>query len=133
MVIVPCKKETRSNLILFRDRRVRKQPTSQRAVAEVVSNYLAGRDAPPAGLFILETSGGAEDLLRAAKRCCEAGEVPIVAYGCGEPASRRAGAIHGDENCARRAAREVPGGRLAGIANKDLSCGIASGNEIRRA
>src|SRR6266446_427136 len=52
MVIVPCKKETRSNSRLFRDRKVPKQPTSQRAAAEAVSNYLAGRDAPPAGLFI---------------------------------------------------------------------------------
>src|SRR5260370_10920150 len=52
--IVPCKKETRSNSILFRDRKVRKQPTSQKAWAEAVSNYLAGRDAPPAGHFYLE-------------------------------------------------------------------------------
>jgi len=87
-------------------------------VAEVVSNYLAGRDAPPAGLFILETSGGTEDLLRLWLRRTR-------------QSARRA--MHGDENCARRAAREVPGGRLAGIANKHLSRGIASGNEIRRA
>src|SRR5713101_2324449 len=53
MVIVPCKKETRSNSKLFRGRKVPKQPTSQRAVAEAVSNHLAGRDAPPAGLFYL--------------------------------------------------------------------------------
>src|SRR5260370_37697629 len=54
MDIVPWKKETRSNSRLFRDRKVPKQPTSQRAGAEAVSNYLAGRDGPPAGLFYFE-------------------------------------------------------------------------------
>src|SRR5260370_42711251 len=53
MVIVPCKKETRSYSILFRDRKVPKQPTSQRAVAEAVGNHMAGRDAPPARPFYL--------------------------------------------------------------------------------
>src|SRR5712692_10438679 len=55
MVIAPCKKETRSNSKLFRDRKVPKRPTSQRAVAEAVSNHLAGRDAPPAGLSYLKS------------------------------------------------------------------------------
>jgi hypothetical protein len=50
--IVPCKKETRSNSKLSKDQKVPKRPTSQRLVAEAVSNHLAGRERPPAGLFI---------------------------------------------------------------------------------
>src|SRR3979490_891165 len=52
-VIAPCKKETRSNSKLCRDRRVPKRPTSQRPVAEAVSTHLAGRARPSAGLFFL--------------------------------------------------------------------------------
>src|SRR5258707_13445439 len=55
MVIVPCKKETRSNSKLCRDRKVPKRPTCQRRVAEAGSNHLAGRDAPPAGLSYFVT------------------------------------------------------------------------------
>jgi len=79
MVIVPCKKETRSSSILFKDRKVPKRPTLQRAVAEAVSNHLAGRDAPPAGLSYLEPGGGAEDLLQARHGCLERREMSIVA------------------------------------------------------
>src|SRR6266571_1022145 len=53
MVIVPCKKETRSNSILFRDRKVPKQPTSQRAVAEAVSNYFDRQGRAPCRPFYL--------------------------------------------------------------------------------
>jgi hypothetical protein len=60
MAIAPYKKETRSNLKLCRDRKVRRRPTSQRLVAEGVSNHLAGRDAPPAGLFYLEVKEAEE-------------------------------------------------------------------------
>src|SRR5712691_5817238 len=55
MAIGPCKKETRSNSKLFRDRKVPRPPTSQRLLVEAVGNYPAGRDAPPAGLFYLES------------------------------------------------------------------------------
>ncbi len=49
-----CKKEIPSNLRSFKALKVPRPPTSQRRVSETVSNYLAGRDAPSAGLFILE-------------------------------------------------------------------------------
>src|SRR5947207_9368157 len=52
MVIAPCKKETRSNSRLFRDRRVPKRPTSQRPVAESVSTHLAGRRAHLPAFFL---------------------------------------------------------------------------------
>src|SRR6266571_5833429 len=55
MVIAPCKKETRSNSRLFRDRRVHKRPTSQRPVVELVSNYLAGRPRPLPAFSYLES------------------------------------------------------------------------------
>src|SRR5260370_17120018 len=54
-VIAPCKKETRSNSKSYRDRKARKRPTSQRPVDEEVSNYLAGRERPSAGLFLFRT------------------------------------------------------------------------------
>ncbi len=74
-----CKKETRSSLRLFRDRRVRKPQTSRRMAAETTSTHLAGRTRPLPALFYLESSGGAEDLLYAAKRRCEGREVSVVA------------------------------------------------------
>ena len=55
MAIAPCKKETRSNLKSFKDRKVPKRPTSQRPVAEAASNHPAGRVAPPAGLFYFQS------------------------------------------------------------------------------
>src|SRR6266436_1392657 len=75
----PCKKETRSSLRLFRDRRVRKPQTSRRMAAETRSTHLAGRTRPLPAFFCLESSGGAEDLLRAAKCCCDGCEVSVVA------------------------------------------------------
>src|SRR5258708_14920832 len=53
-VIAPCKKETRSNSKLCRDRKAPRRPASQRPAAEAVSNNLAGRKRPPAGHFYLE-------------------------------------------------------------------------------
>src|SRR6266581_241949 len=50
--IAPCKKETRSTSKLSRDRKARRRPTSQRLLDERVGNYSAGRERPPAGLFI---------------------------------------------------------------------------------
>src|SRR5713101_4822259 len=52
--IEPCKKEIPSNLRSFKALKVPRPPTSQRPASETVSDYLAGRDAPSAGLFILE-------------------------------------------------------------------------------
>src|SRR5712692_11280908 len=74
-----CKKETRSSLRLFRDRKVHKPQTSRRMAAEARSTLLAGRTRPLPALFCMETGGGAEDLLHAPTRCCEGGKVPIVA------------------------------------------------------
>jgi len=51
--IAPCKKETRSTSKLSRDRKARRRPTSQRLLDERVGNYSAGRERPPAGLFIV--------------------------------------------------------------------------------
>src|SRR5713101_5493374 len=59
MVIAPCKKETRSNSKLCKGRKAPKRPASQRQVAEAaVSNHLAGRVAPPAGLFLFKVHPG---------------------------------------------------------------------------
>src|SRR5260370_21813469 len=55
MAIAPCKKETRSNSKLFRDRKVPRRPTSQRLVAEAVSFHLAGRRAQLPASSNLET------------------------------------------------------------------------------
>src|SRR6267143_3345002 len=57
MAIVPCKKETRSNSKLFKDRKVRKRPTSQRRVAEA-DWQLFGRQgrAPLPAFFIGEVT-----------------------------------------------------------------------------
>src|SRR5712691_6750440 len=58
----PCKKETRSSLRLFRDRKVRKPQTSRGMAAEARSTHLAGRTRPLPAFFCLEPGGGAEDL-----------------------------------------------------------------------
>jgi hypothetical protein len=57
-------------------------------VAEAVSNYPAGRKRPPAGHFCLQGGASEQDLLGAAKRCHEGGELSVVADRCSETASR---------------------------------------------
>src|SRR5690349_25116381 len=84
-------------------------------------------------IFFSETGGGKEDLHDAAEGCLEGGEVPVIADSGAETSRGVALTIHGDKHRARCAAGNAPTGRVAGIADKDLSGGIPTSDEIRRA
>src|SRR5260370_3673103 len=82
------------------------------------------------GNFFSETGGGKEDLRDAAQGCLEGGEVPVIADSGAETSRGVALTIHGDKHRAGRATGNAPTGRVAGIADKDLSGRIAARNEI---